>query len=218
MTAADRDPARRELVLAIGAALACATVLLVVSGQTWLSLSLTRVPPEPPIADDLSGTESLAALIPCAVVIGAAGLALIATRRLGRMFVGGAVILAGALAVVAVAVFLLGGASVTATSWAQDRAPLSESVSPDYAVSVVPAVVVLVAGLAATGVGGLIVARGRRWPVMGARYERPGQEADSVGSAPEPAASDPPEPSGRGSMWAALDRGEDPTDGPVEPR
>lgn len=218
MTAAERNPARRELAIAIGAALACATVLLVVSGQTWLSLSLTRVPPEPPIADDLSGTETLAALIPCAVVIGAAGLALIATRRFGRVFVGCAVILAGALVVVAVAVFLLGGASVTATSWAQDRAPLSESVSPDYAVSVVPAVVVLVAGLAATGVGGLIVARGRRWPVMGARYERPGQGADPVSSTPEPAASDPPEPSGRGSMWAALDRGEDPTDGPVEPR
>jgi hypothetical protein len=52
-------------------------------------------------------------------------------------------------------------------------------------------------GLAVAAVGALTIARGGRWPAMGARYERPAQRG-------QPAAR--PE-----QLWEALDRGEDPT-------
>jgi hypothetical protein len=56
--------------------------------------------------------------------------------------------------------------------------------------------VALVAGAAIAAVGGSAAARGRRWPAMGGRYERP--------------------TSRRLSDWDAQDMGQDPTDDLVE--
>jgi uncharacterized membrane protein (TIGR02234 family) len=60
--------------------------------------------------------------------------------------------------------------------------------------------------------GVLTVVRGRRWPAMGRRYERP--DGDGRPAATAPPATD--EQRAR-SAWAALDRGEDPTEGPARP-
>jgi hypothetical protein len=56
----------------------------------------------------------------------------------------------------------------------------------------------LAGGVLLAAAGLLTVVRGRRWPGMSARYDRPG-------TAPPPAGDDP------ASMWKALDRGDDPT-------
>jgi uncharacterized membrane protein (TIGR02234 family) len=55
--------------------------------------------------------------------------------------------------------------------------------------------------------GGLAVRRGRGWPSMGSRYERPGVPRTPAEDRPQyigPSRSDV-------AMWDALDRGEDPT-------
>jgi hypothetical protein len=64
-------------------------------------------------------------------------------------------------------------------------------------------------GGAAVMAGGLLVLRfGGDWPGMAARYERPGP---AVGSGPATAG----EPLSTQDTWAALDRGEDPTEDPA---
>jgi hypothetical protein len=60
-------------------------------------------------------------------------------------------------------------------------------------------VVSMLAGLAVAAVGVLAVRRGRSWPSMGARYERAASTAAAGATKPDR------------DLWAALDRGEDPT-------
>ena len=60
----------------------------------------------------------------------------------------------------------------------------------------------------ASRAGLLAVLRGRTWPAMGRRYERPGAAAPGAGAAA--AAGDRRGP--RPGAWKALDRGDDPTD------
>jgi hypothetical protein len=55
----------------------------------------------------------------------------------------------------------------------------------------------LVGGVLLAASGLLTAVRGRRWPGMSSRYERPGPA--------RPATDDP------ASLWKALDRGDDPT-------
>jgi hypothetical protein len=55
----------------------------------------------------------------------------------------------------------------------------------------------LAGGVLLAAAGLLTIARGRRWPGMSARYDRPG--------AAPPTGDDP------ASLWKALDRGDDPT-------
>jgi uncharacterized membrane protein (TIGR02234 family) len=72
-------------------------------------------------------------------------------------------------------------------------------------------VLAMAAGVLGVVVGGLVVVRGRGWPGMGRRYERPGTAATpSRPRTDEDRAQD---------AWKALDRGEDPTDAePAPPR
>jgi uncharacterized membrane protein (TIGR02234 family) len=59
-------------------------------------------------------------------------------------------------------------------------------------------VVSLAGGALLAAAGALTVVRGRRWPGMSSRYDRPA-------AAPPPSEDDP------ASLWKALDRGDDPT-------
>jgi hypothetical protein len=52
----------------------------------------------------------------------------------------------------------------------------------------------MLAGLAVAAVGVVALRRGRSWPSMGARYERPAPKATNDHD-----------------LWTALERGEDPT-------
>jgi uncharacterized membrane protein (TIGR02234 family) len=72
---------------------------------------------------------------------------------------------------------------------------------------------VLAAAVLAVAAGLLVVLRGRGWPAMGRRYERP---APGDGG---PAPARPPTDEERASAaWRALDRGDDPTDDDHPPR
>jgi hypothetical protein len=106
-------------------------------------------------------------------LVGLAGAgALLATKGVLRRVVGGLVAACGLGIVVAASYAITGDANL---GW--------------------PAVAAL-GGLALTAGGALALVRGRRWPAMGARYERrpPAERSDGTVRA-----------------WEALDRGEDPT-------
>lgn len=212
---------RRALLMAIAGCLAAAVAMLLASGQVWLEVALAPQPPLPGVSRAFTGGEVVDLLVPISILVGAAGLALIATRRVGRLVVASIVVLAGLLVLVAVGFFVYDEGSTAAYSWAQAYAAAGESVFPDREVSVMPAVLALVAGVIALASGLLSILGSRRWPVMGARYEpRTGSVSGTRVSEPSavqpaaPANSSPP--ANEAAMWAALERGEDPTAASVE--
>jgi uncharacterized membrane protein (TIGR02234 family) len=74
-------------------------------------------------------------------------------------------------------------------------------------------VLALVAGVLGVLAGLLVVLRGRSWPGMGRRYERPGPGAADPARAARTATAE----DRASAAWRALDRGEDPTETPAGP-
>ncbi len=188
-------PATALAVTVVGAA-----VVLLSSGRPWVHavagsagvrLGVTAT------GHDVSGLPTALGLLAIA-----AGLALLATRRLGRMATGALLVAAGA---------------VTTAVAVQAAADPAAAVAPRVAAAT-GGMATTASGATATGwmiltaVGGVLVVlggaftvlRGRSWPRMSARYER--DSADrvvAVGSRGTPR-----------ELWSALDRGDDPTIGP----
>jgi uncharacterized membrane protein (TIGR02234 family) len=208
---------RREfgLVLLLGAAGAGLVVLAV--RQAWAHAVFT--PPRPLPVQDIPVTGQQ--LVPLAEALALAGLAclaaVIATRSVTRRVAGALLAALGAGAAVAAAAGVsassvlataqadaaagaLGGSTTGGTSpgGASHAIVIAGSTgqaimtgAPWPAAAVVGAVAIVLAGLAT-------VWRGPRWPVMSARFERPGQR-------PAPHAAD------SASMWESLSRDQDPT-------
>jgi uncharacterized membrane protein (TIGR02234 family) len=195
--------ARREFLVVLAAAALGAALALVAGGQDWVEITAQRRPPLPPVTALASGGE-VAPLTPAAalVLLAAAG-ALLAVRGAGRVAVGLLMVLAGA-GIVWSSGRVLGGADVVSERLRSFGVPAS-----DLATDVAPAwpVVAVLGGVLGIAAGLLAAVRGRRWPSMGRRYERPG----GGGPVPAPVVTD--EQRAR-SAWTALDRGEDPTEGP----
>jgi uncharacterized membrane protein (TIGR02234 family) len=212
---------RREfgLVLLLGAAGAGLVVFAV--RQAWAQAVFT--PPHPLPAQEISVTGQQ--LVPLASALALAGLAclaaVIATRSLARRVAGTLLAVLGVGAAVAAAAGV-GASSVLATAQAAAAAgALGGSTTggaapggashaiviagstgqavmtgaPWHAAAVGGAVAIVLAGLAT-------VWRGSRWPVMSARFERPGQR-------PSRRAAD------SASMWESLSRDLDPTEDQV---
>ncbi len=212
---------RREfgLVLLLGAAGAGLVVFAV--RQAWAQAVFT--PPHPLPAQEISVTGQQ--LVPLASALALAGLAclaaVIATRSVARRVAGALLAVLGVGAAVAAAAGV-GASSVLATAQADAAAgALGGSTTggaapggashaiviagstgqavmtgaPWHAAAVGGAVAIVLAGLAT-------VWRGSRWPVMSARFERPGQR-------PSRRAAD------SASMWESLSRDLDPTEDQV---
>ncbi|WP_020573494.1 Trp biosynthesis-associated membrane protein [Actinopolymorpha alba] len=184
---------RREVFTALGLVLLGAALVLLAASRTWLSAS--SVIPDFPVARvHVSGGEASPLTRALGYVALAGVVALLATRRWGRQLVGGLLALTGAGVVVAGAIF-----------WSLDRLIAEsalERVMHDPSLSVYAKdvattgwpIVAMIGGLLVAVGGVLALLRGRRWPVMGSRYDAPGVRRRTD--------TDP---------WAALDRGEDPT-------
>jgi uncharacterized membrane protein (TIGR02234 family) len=209
---------RREfgLVLLLGAVGAGLVVFAV--RQTWAQAIFT--PPRPLPTQEISVTGQQ--LVPLASALALAGLAclaaVIATRSVARRAAG--VLLAALGVAVAVAAGAgvqasgvlataqadaaagaLGGSTTGGTSPGGASHAIVIAGSPGHAImtgagwqaaAIVGAVAIVLAGLAT-------VWRGPRWPVMSARFDRPGQK-------PRPRAAD------SASMWESLSRDLDPTE------
>jgi uncharacterized membrane protein (TIGR02234 family) len=215
--AAPARPARRELAAAVAGAAVAGGLALSAGGQAWLTATLRRPAPIPPVTEPLTG-GTLAPLVPaCGLLLLAAAVALVAVRGAGRVVVGLLVAVAGGvLGWSGLRLLVTGGeaAAVAVVGGGTPGSTLSVATAPVWPVLAV------VAGLVAVATGLLAVARGRRWPAMGRRYERP---AGAVPTAPAatttatstatPAAARPVTDEDRAlDAWRALDRGEDPTD------
>ena len=194
--------ARRELTAAVLGSAAAGGLGLFAGGQAWATLTAVRPEPLPPLADVLTGS-AYAPLVPAAgLVLLAAAVALVAARGSGRVAVGLLMVGAGGALVWSGLRALVGGLGSAA-----DGLPLVVG-TPVVEISAVWPVVTVVAGLLGAGAGLLTVVRGRHWPAMGRRYERP----DPAGGGAV-AASRPETDEDRAQLaWQALDRGEDPTD------
>ena len=202
---------RREMAAAVVGLAAAGGLALSTGGQTWLTATVARPEPLPPVTEQLTGSE-LAPLVPAGgLLLLAAAVALVAVRGAGRVLVG-------LLAAVAGGVLGWSGLRTLATGGDAAAAGVLGSGTPGStvttAVSAAWPVLALAAGLLAAAAGLLTVVRGRTWPGMGRRYER---AAATVTTAPAPARRRTDEDRAL-DAWRALDRGEDPTEGTAEHR
>ncbi|MFP5371249.1 MAG: TIGR02234 family membrane protein, partial [Actinomycetes bacterium] len=196
--------ARRELTSAVLASAVAGGLALFAAGQTWVTYSVLRRAPLPPVSGALEGS-SYAPVVPAAgLVLLAAAVALLAVRGHGRFAVGALVALGGAVLAWTGARALGGGLEEAA---AGDQTVVQASV---IVTSSAWPLATLSAGLVGALAGLLVVVRGRRWPAMGERYERratPGGTATVRPRTDEDRAQ---------LAWQALDRGEDPTAPPAD--
>ena len=212
---------RREfgLVLLLGAVGAALVVFAV--RQTWAQAVFT--PPRPLPAQEISVTgQQLVPLVGALALAGLACLAaVIATRSAARRVAGALLAVLGAGAAVAAgagvrasavlataqadaAAGALGGSTTGGTSPGGASHAIVVAGSSGHAlVTGAPWHAAAVAGAAAVVLAGLAtVWRGLRWPVMSARFDRPGQR-------PRQRAAD------AASMWESLSRDLDPTEDQV---
>jgi uncharacterized membrane protein (TIGR02234 family) len=194
--------ARRELGAAVVLAAAAGGLALSASGQTWAALTVVRQPPLPPVTADLSGGQVAPLVSATGLVLLAAAVALFAVRGRGRVLVGLLMAVAGG------ALGWSGLRALVGRLPVDVAAVLPSGSSPGAevrtAVHAAWPVVALTAGVLGVLGGLVVVLRGRRWPALGRRYERPGAGPARPMTDEDRAAA----------AWRALDRGEDPTDAP----
>lgn len=202
----ERTGARRELGLALLLLVVGGALVLIAAGQTWWSAS-SQPPGFPTVRLARTGRQVAPGAWACGILGLAGVVGALATRRTGRVVTGAIVALAGlsASAVSAAGWWLRGSEVAGALASVAGNPPASAYT--DYIHGTAWPVISVVGGLAVAAGGVLVCLRGRRWRVMGARYD-------------SPYASASPDPAARGSggqekggtdLWKALDRGEDPT-------
>jgi uncharacterized membrane protein (TIGR02234 family) len=196
------------MAVAVVGAVAAGGLALSAGGQTWVTATVERLEPLPPVTEQLTGSE-LAPLVPAGgLVLLAAAVALVAVRGAGRVLVGLLAAVAGGALGWSGLRTLLTDADVTAAGVVGSGTPGSTLTAE---VSAAWPALVLVAGLLAVAAGLLTVLRGSSWPGMGRRYERP------ASAAPAPVRRRTDEDRAL-DAWRALDRGEDPTEDSGEQR
>ncbi len=182
-----RRAARRAMGYVVAGCLGGAGLALIAARQPWAVRVTRRQPPLSPVRETFTGADLVPWLPAVALVALAAGVAVLATRGVGRLLVG----------VVALG---CGFAIVSGAGYGMTVAPAGGRV---VVVEGTWSLAVLAGGLMVIGAALLVVRKGRVWPSMGARYERghPGDRA--VVPDDDPA-----------RMWDALDEGADPTGTP----
>jgi hypothetical protein len=160
----------RDRTVAVAACVIGAGLALFAVSRTWTEVVSVRPAPLPPVHELKTGS-ALYPWLPALGLVALAGAgALLATRGLVRAAVGVLLLLCGFGLIAGAAGHFPGG-------W-----PVATALG----------------GLLVAGAGGLALVRGRRWPALGARYDRP---AGAAARAPQSGAE----------VWDALDRGDDPT-------
>lgn len=174
----------RGLRAALFGCLLSGALILLAAGRPWVDVSYPDRP------RTVSGSAFVGSLTTWGLVALAGVVAVAATRRWGRIPVGGALVAAGA-SVAALSVDVIRDVELRVL----EDAVLRRLTHAPTAVELTgwPYVAVLAGGLLAlTGV--LVAARGPRWAGLSAKYDAPADR-----------------PRTDADLWAALDRGEDPT-------
>lgn len=198
---------RREPLLAALLCVAGAFLVLVAVGNPWVLVEVAGGPLLPEREVGVTGTE-LAPGLRALGLVGLAGVpALAATRGRGRVVVGLLLLAVGAGVVVAVARLELAGLGLGGRALISD--PVREAGGAQgeaFDLTGWPIGTAL-GGLVLALAGLLVAVRGPRWTALGRTYDAPAADA------PAPSADGP---AAERDLWAALDRGEDPT-GPADP-
>lgn len=203
MSSTDPGRLRRQMGIAVAGAVAAGGLALSAAGRSWATVTAVRPRPLPPVTDQLTGGEVSPLVSAMGLLLLAGAVALFAVRGPGRTVVGVVLALAGAVLAWSGLRPLLAGVHPAISDLST---PAGSSVTRlDATLSAGWPLVVVAAGVIALLAGGLVVVRGRSWPAMGRRYERPGATA-----AP---AREPTDEERATAAWRALDRGEDPTAG-----
>jgi uncharacterized membrane protein (TIGR02234 family) len=204
---------RRELTAAVLAAAISGGLALSAAGQGWAQVTHDRPPPLPPVNAALTGADAAPLVSAAGLVLLAAAVALFAVRGAGRVVVGLLMAVAGGVLGWSGVRALTGGligASMQVPGVGRGAGRVNVDVSATW-----PGVVIL-AGALATVAGLLVVLRGRRWPGMSGRYDRPGAGQEARAAAAASARPQTDEERAQ-AAWRALDRGEDPTADPTPP-
>lgn len=192
--------ARREYVAALVLMAVGSGLALLAAGRTWATATAAD-PGAPAVTVAVTGRE-LAPAVSALALVGLAGIVAVpSTRGVLRRLVGAVLAAAGAGIVVASVAVGRDAASAVLSPLASRLgvtrvASAATTTTPWWLVAVVGGALLLVAG-AATAL------RGPRWSGMSARYDAP------AGSGLQPSVVD----RSSAGVWAALDRGEDPTAG-----
>jgi uncharacterized membrane protein (TIGR02234 family) len=185
---------RRQMVVGLGFLLLGSAAVLLAVSRPWLSAAWST-PGFPGVQVSLAGAEAAPVVRAAGFVALAGVVAVLATRRRGRMLLGALLTLAGAAALGGCLLFGLTHESQAEAALADAAGETTATVhASDLSVGGWP-VVAAAGGALVTAGGVLTLLRGSRWPVMGVRYEPRAASA-------RPTPDDP---------WGALDRGEDPT-------
>jgi uncharacterized membrane protein (TIGR02234 family) len=176
--------------------LTAGAVALFAVTRTWATATV-RTPGVPVDKVQTSGADGAPVLVALAIVVVAAGLAVVASGGWFRQLVGLVIATVAAWAAVRALSLDVTGAPL-ARALAESPANLG-SARPVPAVSSWPVVATIAFGLAAL-LGLLVVAFGRAWPRMGSRYDRPQGQPSLPSQALDEA-----------DLWRQLDDGHDPT-------
>lgn len=182
-----RRAVRRAMGYVMAGCLGGAGLALIAARQQWAVRVTRREPPLSPLRETFAGADLVPWLPAVALVALAAGVAVLATRGVGRLLVG-VVALGCGLAIMA------GAGYGMAVAPAGGRVVVADGTWP--LAGLAGGLMVVVAAL-------LVVRNGRAWPSMGARYERGHPSDPTMVADRDPA-----------RMWDALDEGADPTGTP----
>ena len=200
---------RRELTAAALGCLLASGLVLVAVGRPWVRFTVVQFGVgtatgldvrSTATGHDVAGASSALGLVVLAGVV-----ALPATRGVSRVIVGALTLLSGVGIVVATWASAFDPSAAVA-SRASQVAGLHGAKASEIAATGWPWLVI-VGGLLAVLVGVLTIARSRRWPAMGRRYEagrKPVPVRSSESSSSETSSSET-------WMWDRLDEGDDPT-------
>ena len=193
---------RREPLLAALLCVAGAFLVLVGVGNPWVLVQVAGGPLLPEREIGVTGAD-LAPGLRALGLVGLAGVpALAATRGRGRVLVGVLLLAVGAAVVAVVTRLELTGLRLLGRAIMSDPVREAGGAVGESGDLTGWSLATALGGLVLALAGLLVAVRGRRWTALGRTYEAP-----AAGAPVAPAEG----PAAERDLWAALDRGEDPT-------
>lgn len=189
---------RAEFAASLGLDVLGASAVLLLSTRVWQTVAVPR-PGLPTLTVDVTGRTLDGAAAALGLAALAAVVAVLAVRGKVRRVVGALLaVVGGAIVWRALgATSAVGGRRARALVEDEQRGAVLGSAVPHVTVHGGWAWATAAGGVLVVAAGALTLVRGHRWQALSSRYDTPARAAE--------------EPAGDLAMWAALERGDDPT-------
>lgn len=198
---------RREYGVTIAVLVLAAIAMVIAYGATWITATVPvfRGEVTPTRLVSFTGSALLGGAAAAGWVAAAAAAGIVATRTWGRTAIGVVAALAGAVGGTQAVTFILSrGALVSQALDGDDALEISGNAWW---------LVAALSGLAIMVSGAVTALRGRGWPSLSSRYERASPRARALPADGGGSSVHSVDGASAITMWDALDRGEDPTQG-----